>query len=751
MGSGAFLVEACRQLGKLLTESWRLHGGRPEIPSDQDEETFARRLVARRCLYGVDRNPIAVDLAKLSLWLATLSKDQPLTFVDHALRSGDSLLGLSNEQIARFHWISEAEPTQLRLESEVIRPRIEKVHTLRQKIHRAAADAAHDELHGWEHLARDEAAEVALYGDLALTAFFDAATAKAREARRKELATEVRDHAAGRRRGELAHRRSGDPPFAPFHWQVEFPEVFARDIPGFDAIVGNPPFAGKDTTASSNAARYPLWLRELHPGSHGNSDLVAHFFRRAFDLLRHGGAVGLVATNTIAQGDTRSTGLRRICRSGEIYHVQRRVPWPGAAAVFVSIVHCFKGHFPGTRYLDGRNVSGITAFLSHAGGHDDPPPLNANLGKSFQGNVLLGMGFTFDDTDKKRIASRVSDMYRLLRSNPKYHEVIFPYIGGAEMNTSPVHAYHRYVINFRDWPLRRDDLGEFWAQADDRRRAKLRRREVVPIDYPEPVAADYPEALSLVQERVKPQRDALPQHSSINRDATRRWWQFFAYRRGLNAALNSVERTLAIPGVTQYCVFTFLPANVVHSHGLTLFPLDTYAAFCVLQSSLHAVWARTFASTLADRLRYNPSDCFDTFPFPPAWATRPALEAAGREYYDMRAGLMVSRREGLTKTYNRFHDPDEADPAIQQLRHLHEAMDRVVLDAYGWTDIPTGRQFILDYEEDEQGRSSTRRKRPWRYRWPDDVRDEVLGRLLALNAERAAGEEEARCGAAGVP
>ena len=100
---------------------------------------------------------------------------------------------------------------------------------------------------------------------------------------------------------------------------------------------------------------------------------------------------------------------------------------------------------------------------------------------------------------------------------------------------------------------------------------------------------------------------------------------------------------------------------------------------------------------------------------------------------------MVRRAEGLTKTYNRFHDPDEADADIVMLRDLHAAMDRAVLDAYGWTDIQPTCEFILDYEEeqdDEPGKAS-KKKKPWRYRWPDEIRDEVLGRLLALNSDRA--------------
>lgn len=119
--------------------------------------------------------------------------------------------------------------------------------------------------------------------------------------------------------------------------------MFDRENPGFDAIVGNPPFAGKNTIINGNSEGYVDWLKIVHPESHGNADLVAHFFRRAFTITRQGGAFGLIATNTIAQGDTRSTGLRYICNHGGIiYNATRRYRWPGVAAVVVSLVHIWK-------------------------------------------------------------------------------------------------------------------------------------------------------------------------------------------------------------------------------------------------------------------------------------------------------------------------------------------------------------------------------------------------------------------------
>ncbi len=144
--------------------------------------------------------------------------------------------------------------------------------------------------------------------------------------------------------------------------------VFRRES-GFDAIVGNPPFAGKNTTIAGNRAHYLPWLQTLHEGAHGNADLVAHFFRRAFGLLREGGAFGLIATNTIRQGDTRDTGLAVILtQGGAIIRATRRLKWPGEAAVVVSVVHVAKRapypeHVERLAVLDGRSVRRISAYL----------------------------------------------------------------------------------------------------------------------------------------------------------------------------------------------------------------------------------------------------------------------------------------------------------------------------------------------------------------------------------------------------
>ena len=457
MGSGAFLVETCRYLAEKLVEAWKLHGGRPRVAEGEDELVVARRVVAQRCLYGVDRNPMAVDLAKMSLWLATLAKDQPLTFVDHALRDGDSLVGLTQRQIGAFTWKKGALPPQLELSTRVV-DAVERVTALRRKIAEAERDVPQWELEdGWAEV-EDVLEDVRFFGDLAVEAFFLEGKMKVREARRRRHLdvvlgwTDAGGGGVDEHRERLAEKRRADPPFAPFHWEMEFPEVFGRENPGFDAFVGNPPFLGGSRISTVSGGAYRDWLKHLNAPSHGNADLVAHFFRRVFAMLRSRGHFGLIATNTISQGDTRNTGLRWMCnKGGRIYEADTRTKWPGLAAVVVSTVHMVKGPWRGPRRLDARQVGEITAYLFHTGGHDDPARLRENSSLSFEGSHLLGMGFTFDD--RKGVATSLAEMDRLVRDNPRNREAIMPFIGGQEVNTNPIHAHDRHTIGLRELPV----------------------------------------------------------------------------------------------------------------------------------------------------------------------------------------------------------------------------------------------------------------------------------------------------------
>ncbi|CAD5911536.1 type IIL restriction-modification enzyme MmeI [Planktothrix agardhii] len=511
------------------------------------------------------------------------------------------------------------------------------------------------------------------------------------------------------------------------------------------------------------------WLKIVHPESHGNSDIVAHFFRRAFTIIRKQGTIGLIATNTIAQGDTRSSGLRFICNNGgTIYNAQKRVKWPGIAAVVISIINIIKGEYAQPKTLNGRLEDKITAFLFGKGGNENPKDLCDNTNKSFIGSYVLGMGFTFDDSNPE--ATSIEEMHRLIEKDPRNAERIFPYIGGDEVNSSPTHNHHRYVINFGDMS--------------------------------EDEARKYPDLMEIIEEKVKPQR--LAQKREIR---ARYWWRFGETTPALFKAIAKLDRVLVISLHSEYLSFAFLPSNCVFSHALAVFSAETFSNFGLLQSSIHEIWARFFGSSLETRFRYTPSDCFETFPFPlipdpsptreagsqkinisPAsileeensqktnispspklgeeLGERETLETIGKEYYEYRAQLMLRNNQGLTDTYNRFHNPQENHPDILKLRQLHTQMDLAVLKAYGWEDLDTTCGFALDYldlDEDNdippeaQDRiasgdyffptaeeamhfdsliSTGRRKLPWRYRWCETTHDEVLARLLDLNQSR---------------
>lgn len=264
MGSGAFLVEACRQLGDLLVEAWRIHGEVPAIPPDEDEVVFARRLIAQRCLYGVDRNPVAVDLAKVSLWLVTLAKDHALTFVDHALRHGDSLVGLSRKQIEAFHWDPDAPRFQAGFETMRVRDHVAKATELRRRIREAGEAVSDQESRDLWADAQLELGNVRLFGDLVLAAFFEGETTKAREIKRHEYAIAVLSGEPGRNQRRLEEWRKAEQPLVPFHWDIEYPEVFDRGDPGFDAFVGNPPFLGGKRISTILGNGYRDWLVTLH-------------------------------------------------------------------------------------------------------------------------------------------------------------------------------------------------------------------------------------------------------------------------------------------------------------------------------------------------------------------------------------------------------------------------------------------------------------------------------------------------------
>jgi hypothetical protein len=290
--------------------------------------------------------------------------------------------------------------------------------------------------------------------------------------------------------------------------------------------------------------------------------------------------------------------------------------------------------------------------------------------------------------------------------------------------------------------------------------------------------------MALLDKKAKPQRQERKPNGEYKqrKPLPQKWWIHAEKRPALYAAMQQHRGALVTSCIGNSLAFCKLPRDIVYSHKLIVFPFESYSLLCLLQSHVHEEWARSFTSTNLDLLNYSPSDCFETLPFPVAFldsitndpahaATRQSLETIGERYHQYRAELMVRNNEGLTSTYNRFHDPAETTPDHLELRCLHGEMDQAVLAAYGWSDGFAACGFGLDYLDTEEdahlpdelqeridsgelffwdagdaldfqgqlkayGAITGRRKLPWRYRWPDAVRDDVLARLLALNIER---------------
>lgn len=270
--------------------------------------------------------------------------------------------------------------------------------------------------------------------------------------------------------------------------------------------------------------------------------------------------------------------------------------------------------------------STITAYLFQSGGHENPFQLQANEGKSFIGCFVLGMGFTFDDFDTKGVATPLAEMERLIAKDRRRKKI--PYIGGEEVNDSPTHSHHRYVIKFENFPLRREDVGDNWKS----RRPTSERNGFGPGLSPRTIPMllqQIGQTLQILERNVKPAR------MEDNRTAYRRsWWQFAEKRPELMRSLSRRSVVLAINcGATPSVAFARLESSSVFSHTLALSVSPNLGhSRCCRVGCIRCRHAE--ASSMKDDVRYTPSDCFESFPFPAGIDTHPILERVGRDYYE---------------------------------------------------------------------------------------------------------------------
>src|SRR5262245_28537398 len=297
-GSGAFLVQACRYLSELLVEAWERaeaeHPGVPGItpegiestgapgelliPKETDERlVYARRIIAQRCLYGVDKNPLAVEMAKLSLWLLTLAKDKPFEFLDHAIRCGDSLVGIHDlRQLEKFNLNPEA--SQAVWYTGPVKSLVNEAVTLRQKIETMPSNSVED-VEAQEKLlgeAEDKTARLRCAADLLLSVEFQGANAADKQSLHDSMAVQAGHYVENGTIEEFREVvRKALKGQQTFHWSLEFPEVFQKRD-GFDAFIGNPPFLGGIRIRGVLGADYLGILQNLYGGGN-RADLCAYF------------------------------------------------------------------------------------------------------------------------------------------------------------------------------------------------------------------------------------------------------------------------------------------------------------------------------------------------------------------------------------------------------------------------------------------------------------------------------------------
>ena len=728
MGSGAFLVQVCRWLSERLVEAWQaaetqgkaitaegdvldaLGANEPLRPDPAERLLTAKRLIAERCLYGVDMNPLAVELAKLSIWLVTLAKGRPFGFLDHNLRSGDSLLGIRSFQQLQCLAMRPAAQQSPRLFTAQLTKVVNEATALRTEIRRRPIRDIRDvEAMAELDVAARRTLELPFL--IADAMIGDVLTAGTREPDLTSLSIDAGGALGGnkdcvsllleRARNGLAKDRLPPFPRKPFHWPLEYPEVFSRKESGFDAFVGNPPFLGSQKLSGAFGTCYKDYLsRWMTIRDPATVDMVVFFFIRIFTLVANGGFLGLLARRSIAEGRNREVGLEPLIASDAmVCSAETNIPWPGKASVIVHRIHIHKGPWAGKVILNGNVVQTITSYLDSIDlGAISRLTENQNI--MFQGSILLGEGFKVPRQKAQEWIEREGS----------YASVVFPFIGGNEINSSATAEASSWVINFWDWS--------------------------------EEKASTFAEAFAVIESKVRPARQKNKRPARRNR-----WWIYGETAISLYKAIGRGEhfspyvsqtplsRVLVISrGVTKYPAFTFVGNSYVFSEKLYVLADQRSAVFCMLASDVHSVWAWFRKTSMGGdlySLSYTNGDIFETFPFPDNFLKEgdPRLEEIGRVLFEERQAFMEERGIGLTAFYNAFHDPRVQDEAVVRLRQRQNDVNAAVLQHYGWTDIDPMLGFHqVGYLPEE---SNTR------YTIGEAARFDVLRRLANLNKRKA--------------
>ena len=718
MGSGAFLVQVCRWLSERLIEAWAEAeaarqaitaegevvtevGAFEPMPGDaEDRMLTARRLIAERCLYGVDMNPLAVELAKLSIWLITLAKDRPFGFLDHKLRCGDSLLGIHDLDQLFYLDMTPGNGSTKKLFAANIDDAVDRGLKLRAQLRnrpirniRDAEFIASLDQRTRHELEVPQRIADAFVGEV-LTSVGKADTIALSIEGGQVTDDPNHNTAALIRRAQKTLQTDlpvGKPQRCPFHWPLEFPEVFKRENAGFDAIVTNPPFMGGRRISSNLGPAYERVIKQLVlGGKKGSVNLVAYFMIRSLANLRESGTLGLIATDSITEGDTRKVALVKTFETATLFRAISSFPWPGKAGVRVSVLCFVKGPWAGSVALDGKDLDSISTMLQPGADLPEPHTLTSNKGMCCDGVKVQGAGFVLDDIEASK----------LLANTPELSDVLTRYVVGDDINSDPNQTGSRWVINF-------------WTREEDEARR-------------------YPAVWDIVCERVRPYRDSLTKqvHEAC-------FWKFWDRREAFHNRVTSHGQVLVASKLSKHFCATFGDPNNIYSEKVKLFDFVRHSALAVLQSSFHIQWALVWGSTTGETPAYVGRACFDTFPFPQPMlrggriahdAYVPELETVACDYVNHRSELCTTRGEGFTSVYNRLHSPTESANEFVKFRELVVALDRAVACTYSWDDVELEHDFHKVRYLPENDRT--------RFTMSDRARGEVLRRLSDLNRQR---------------
>ncbi|MBX7224023.1 MAG: restriction endonuclease, partial [Blastocatellia bacterium] len=708
-------------------------GGEQPTPA---EFRAALRDTIRECIYGVDLNPLAVELCKVALWLEAQSPGEPLNFLDHHIKCGNAIVGFLRREDLERGIPDEAFAKQPGEETEMmtaLRKRNKKERTDYAKgagtlnFSVELADHFRTILARWRELSAlpetspleveakksryeefTQSADAWLLHQIAclpIAQFYLPRTAENRD--RFITDAEYRDFLGGFRQplgqGTAAALAIGEQKRF-FHWFLEFPDIIERG--GFDCILGNPPYLGGSLLSGNygySFCRYVTW--EFSPT--GLSDLVVFFVRRIFSLLRPQGFTAFITTNSIKDGDIRKDGLEQIVAAGGVINFALRgIKWPGHANLVVSLVGLHNGNWKGNFILDGKAVGYINVYFEDTQELGKPVSLFENKEWLFEGSKLTGDGFLMSCKEREI----------LICDDDVSSSVILPILNGDELNNSPNQKPDRWAVFFANWSF---ETSEY-----------------------------YKSAFEWVKDHVKPYRDG---HSVET--LRKKWWLFERPRHEIYNRIKQKEICFVAATTTKFLNFSALQSSLLFTHALKIFATDRWDLYTIVQSTIHEVWARKYSGSLETRLRYSPTDCFETFPFPKGlWTTpNPTLATIGERYHEHRRELMLRLWLGLTDIYNLFHNPDltpekiakvsgkpeEAETGmlgILRLRDLHRELDEAVLAAYGWSmRLEHGFHEVETLPENDRVR----------YTISPAARKEILSRLLAFNHERHAEELEA--------